>query len=135
MAESADISAWILLFVGFYALAAAAGELRAPNTWWAMLNDFERSPALRFLTGFVVLVIGATIYLANPWRPGDWLSILVSVIGGLAVAEGLLILAAGDRFIRFGRMLIGRAGRLWAAIAALFGIAAILVALASLQTI
>lgn len=133
MAESADISAWILFFVGTYALAAAAGELRAPNTWWAMLKDFERSPALRFVTGFVVLAIGAAIYLANPWRPGDWLSIAASVIGGVAIAEGLLMLAAGDRFLHVGRALIGRAGRAWAGFAALLGIALILLALSRMQ--
>ena len=126
MAEGADISGWIALFAGLYALAAAAGELRSPNTWWAMLKDLERSPALRFLTGLVTLALGATIYLANPWRPDDWLSIAVSVLGGIAVAEGLAILAAGERFLLFGRALLGRGGRGWAAFAALFGIAAIL---------
>src|SRR5690606_27131847 len=98
MAETGEISAWIAFFVGLYALAAAVSELRAPDTWMAMLAEFERGPALRFVTGIVVLAIGAAIYLVNPWIPGDWLSIAVGVIGGLAVAEGLLILAAGDRF-------------------------------------
>ena len=129
MAESADISAWIALFLGLYSLAAALGELRSPNTWWTMLKEFERSPVARFVTGLVTLALGATIYLVNPWRPDDWLAITVSVIGGLAVAEGLLILAAGERFLHFARALIGRAGRAWAAFAALFGIAAIVVGL------
>ena len=133
MATSASIPAWIALFVGLYALAAGVGELRAPNTWWTMLKEFERSPALRFLTGLLVLVLGAAIYLVNPWRPGDWLAITVSAVGGLAVAEGLLILAAGERFLHFARALLGRAGRAWAALAALLGIAAIVVALARLQ--
>jgi hypothetical protein len=133
MAEPSEISAWILLFVGLYALAAAVGELRSPNTWWAMLKDFERSAALRFLTGFTVLAVGAAIYLVNPWDRADWVSIAVSVIGGVAVAEGLLILAAGDRFLHFARALIGRAGRAWAGFCALLGVAAILVALSRLS--
>lgn len=133
MAESAQISAWIVLFVGLYALAAGLGELRTPNTWWAMLGDFERSPALRFLAGLVTLAIGAAISLANPWRPGDWLSVTVSAIGGMAVLEGLLMLGAGNRFIRFGRVLIGRAGRAWALFAVLLGVGAIAVALLRLQ--
>ena len=54
MAEPSQISAWILLFTGLYSLAAAAGELRTPNSWWAMLKDFERSPATRFLTGLLI---------------------------------------------------------------------------------
>lgn len=133
MAETGEISAWIAFFVGLYALAAAAGEFRAPDTWLAMLDEFERNPALRLLTGVVVLTIGAAIYLVNPWVRGDWLSIAVSVIGGLAVAEGLLILAAGDRYLRFARKLVGGYGRAWAAVAALFGIALVLVALSRMQ--
>jgi len=132
MAENADISAWIALFLGLYSLAAGTGELRSPNTWWTMLKEFERSPALRFVTGFITLTLGAAIYLVNPWRPDDWLAIAVSAVGGVAVAEGLLILAAGERFLHLARALIGRAGRAWAGFAVLFGIAAILVALSRL---
>ena len=134
MAETSQIPAWIALFLGLYALAAAAGELRSPNGWWMMLKEFERSAALRFVIGFICLAIGATIYLVNPWRPDDWLSIAVSVLGGLHVAQGLLILAAGERFLNMARALLGRAGRAWAGFAALAGIALILVALSRLQT-
>jgi hypothetical protein len=133
MAESADIPAWIALFVGLYALGAAVGELRAPNTWWMMLKEFERSPVLRFVTGYITLALGAAIYLVNPWRPDDWLAVTVTVVGGVVAAEGLLILAAGDRFLGLGRALIGRAGRAWALFAALLGLAAIAVGLSRLQ--
>ena len=133
MAEGADISAWIALFLGLYALAASLGELRSPNTWWTMLKDFERSPALRFVTGIVTLMLGAAIYLVNPWRPGDWLAIAVSVVGGVAVVEGMLMLAAGERFLHLTRALLGRAGRAWAGFGALFGIAAIVVAMMRLH--
>jgi len=133
MAETQDIPAWIALFTGLYSLAAGVGELRSPNSWWAMLKEFERSAGLRFFTGFVVLTFGAAIYLVNPWVPGDWLAIAVNVMGGLMVAEGLLILAAGDRFLHLARALIGRAGRAWAGFSVLFGAALILVALSRLQ--
>jgi hypothetical protein len=134
MASSADISAWIAFFVGLYALAAGMGELRNPNGWWVMLKEFERGPALRFVTGLFVLTLGAAIYLVNPWNPDDWLSIAVSVAGGLAAAEGLLILAAGERFLHLARALLGRTGRGWAAFSMLFGAAMVLVALSRLQT-
>lgn len=108
--------------------------MRSPGGWAVMLKDFERSPALRFLTGLVTLALGATIYLVNPWRPEDWLAIVVSVIGGIAIAEGLLILAAGERFLSMGRALLGRGGRVWAGFSALFGFAMLLVALSRLHT-
>jgi hypothetical protein len=129
MAATIDLPAWIALFMGLYSLAAAIGEFRQPGFWAAMLADFERTPALRFLTGFVVLFMGGAIYMASPWRPGDWLSVLVTVLGGAMALEGALILAMGDRFLGFARLLIGRASRAWAAVAALMGIALIAVAL------
>ena len=133
MAETSQISAWIALFVGLYALAAGVGELRSPNGWWMMLKEFERGAALRFVTGVVCLAIGATIYLVNPWVPGDWLSIAVSVIGGIHIAEGLLILASGERFLNLARAVLGRAGRLWAGFTVLAGIALIVVGMSRLQ--
>ena len=133
MAEAQDLPAWILLFVGLYSLAAAVGELRLPGTWARMLGDFERGPGLRFLTGFFVLSLGAAVYLVNPWRPDDWVAVLVSVMGGLMVAEGALILAMGDRFLGFARALIGRASTAWAGFSALLGFALIALALSRLQ--
>jgi hypothetical protein len=132
VAPSADISGWIALFLGLYALAAGVGEFRAPGGWNAMLLDFERSPGLRFLVGFICLALGAAVYLVSPWRAGDWLAITLNIIGGIAVAEGLLILAAGDRFLALARGLFGRAPALWAGVSALFGFAAIVAAMSRL---
>lgn len=132
MAQPAQIPAWIAFFLGLYSLASAVGEFRAPGGWAAMMADFERSPAARFLTGFVCVAVGAAIYLASPWRAGDWLAIVVNVLGGIAVAEGLVILAAGDRFLGFARRLLGNAPGLWAGVSALFGVAAIAAAMSRL---
>lgn len=133
MAEAHDVSAWILLFTGLYSLAAAVGELRVPGTWARMLGEFERGTALRFLTGLIVLALGAAVYLVNPWRPDDWMAIVVSVMGGLMVAEGALILAMGDRFLGFARTLIGGASKGWAGFSALLGFALIAAAMSRLQ--
>ena len=133
MAEAQDLPAWILLFVGLYSLAAAVGELRLPGTWAKMLADFERGPGLRFVTGFFVLSLGAAVYLVNPWRPDDWMAVAVSILGGLMVAEGALILAMGDRFLGFARALIGRAGTAWAGFSAVLGVALIVAAMSRLQ--
>ena len=104
-----------------------------PGTWAKMLADFERGPGLRFVTGFFVLSLGAAVYLVNPWRPDDWMAVAVSVLGGLMVAEGALILAMGDRFLGFARALIGRAGTAWAGFSAVLGVALIVAAMSRLQ--
>ena len=129
MAATQDVPAWILLFVGLYSLAAAVGELRQPGFWAKMLTDFERSPGLRFVTGFFLMSLGAAVYLVNPWRPDDWLAVVVSVLGGVMAAEGALILAMGDRFLGFARVLIGRASKAWAGFSAVLGFALIALAL------
>ena len=134
MAQGGDIPAWIAFFIGLYALAAGVGEIRSPGGWGVMLKEFERSVAIRYLTGLVTLALGATIYLVNPWVPEDWLAIVVSVIGGIAIAEGMLMLAAGERFLNFGRALLGRGGRVWAGFSALLGVAMVLVAMSRLHT-
>ena len=82
----------------------------------------------------MAFALGAAIYLVNPWRPDDWLSIAVSVLGGLGIAKGLLILASGERYLRLTRALLGRAGRAWASLAVLVGLAFVLAALARLPT-
>lgn len=132
MAEPFDIPAWIALFLGLYALSAAVGEFRRPGMWMATLQEFERSPGLSFITGLICIVLGATIYLVSPWRPEDWLAVTISVIGGLWTAEGMLILAAKDRFLGFARALFSHARMLWAGLSALIGIGLILAALARL---
>jgi hypothetical protein len=117
MADGIDIPAWIALFIGLYSASAAIGELRHPGGWVGMVAHFER------------LGLGAAIYLVSPWRPGDWLAVLVTVIGGGMVVEGALILAFGDNFLAFARRLMGAANRLWAGLSLLLGAALIVVAL------
>ena len=129
MADGIDIPAWIALFIGFYSASAAIGELRHPGGWVGMVAHFERDLGLRFLTGIVCLGLGAAIYLVSPWRPGDWLAVLVTIIGGGMVVEGALILAFGDNFLAFARRLMGAANRLWAGLSLLLGAALIVVAL------
>lgn len=129
MAEIQDIPAWIALFMGLYALGASIGELRSPGSWAAMLEDFEKHEGLRFLTGIVVLSLGATIYLVNPWQPDDWLSVVVTVMGGGMVVEGVVILGFGRPFLHFASQLLGVVNRVWALLAGALGIVLVCVAM------
>jgi len=129
MAENADIAAWITLFTGLYAIAAAIGELRHPGSWAAMLDDFEKKEGLRFVTGLILLALGAAIYLVNPWNPADWLSVVVTVLGGGMALEGLVMLAFGRAFMHFASGLLGTVNRFWALVAAVMGAVLVCVAL------
>ncbi len=134
MGSAADITGWITLFFGLYGLAAGVGEYRKPGFWRNMVREVRASSALQFLTGIFTLALGATIYLVNPFDPGDWLSILITVIGGWIFIEGMLIMAVGDWFMGFAGRLMGSGARVWPLIAILFGLAAIVTGLVRLQT-
>lgn len=124
-----DYTAWIVLVIGIYAASASIGELRTPGMWLRMVDDLERSPAARFLTGIVCLAIGTPLYLAGSWASGDWMAFAVRLIGAWAVIEGALFLAVGEPFMAFSRRLMGTATRLWAWLSLLLGLAAIAAAL------
>jgi hypothetical protein len=129
------MSSWIALFLGLALLAVSVAELRSPGGWLKLVEELEASFALRFLTGFFTMMFGAIVYLANPWGRGDWLSMLVTVIGGIGVAKGLLILAAPDRIMGLGRRILGHRSTLVAGIDALLGAALLFAALSRLQTV
>tara|TARA_R110000824_G_scaffold99123_1_gene236200 strand:- start:1008 stop:1412 length:405 start_codon:yes stop_codon:yes gene_type:complete len=133
MGSTGDISGWITLFFGLYGLAAGVGEFRNPGFWAKMVREVRASSALQFLTGMVTLTIGAIIYLVNPFDPSDWLSILITVIGGWIIIEGMLILALGDWFMGFASRLMSAASRPWAVLSIIFGFAAVFAGLVRLQ--
>lgn len=129
MALSLDPASWILLFVGLSLLAAGVGELRVPGTWLDAVTDFEQHPGLRMLAGFVTIALGAAILFANPLSVHDRLSLVAGLFSALALVKGLLLLAAGDRFIRGARKLLTKAASFWAGTAALIGIILIFTAI------
>ena len=133
MANADTITAWITFFFGLYAFAAGLGELRQPGFWADMLSDVKRSRALQFLTGMITLVLGATIFLVNPFNPADWLSILITVLGAWIFLEGVLIFAFGDWFLNFAGKMMGSGLRIWAIFSLILGILIIFVALWRLQ--
>ncbi|AMO72063.1 hypothetical protein [Sphingorhabdus sp. M41] len=133
MGNEGNITGWITFFIGLYAVAAGVGEFRRPGFWAKMLQEFRDSMALQFLTGIVTLAVGATIYLVNPWNPGDLLSILISVLGAWIFIEGALILAVGDWFLNVASKMMSAANRLWAGVSIAVGLLAIFAALVRLQ--
>lgn len=135
MAQASDLPAWIALFLGLAMLAVSVAELREPGGWAKLVEELAASVALRFVTGFVTLMFGALVYLAVPWNGADWLGMIVTVIGGIGVAKGLLILAAPDRIMGLGRKILGANSTLIAGIDALLGAGLLFAALSRLQTL
>lgn len=133
MGSTGDITGWIILFTGLYSVAAGLGEYRRPGFWAKMVREVRRSNAIQFLVGLITLTLGAVIYLANPFDPTDWLSILITVLGGWIIIEGLLFLAVPDLFLGFVEKMMNGVNRIWAALSIILGLLAIFAGLVRLQ--
>jgi hypothetical protein len=129
LASDFETSAWIVMVMGLYAAAAGVGELRVPGFWASMVDDLARSPAARFLTGLICMVVGGALYLVGSWDTAGWMVVLIKVIGGWMVLEGALILALGDWVMGLARRLMTAAPRLWALLSLLLGLGLIAAAI------
>ena len=117
----------LLVLIGLYELAAGIAGLTGAIDWPKMIDEFERSPALTFVTGFAAFAIGAAINIAHHhWT--DLPAIIVSAIGWIAMIEGLLIMVMPRPLLRFSRGLVGNQKAI-SLFAALFGAALILLGL------
>jgi hypothetical protein len=115
----------LLVLIGVYELAAGIAGLTGRIDWLAMLDEFERSPALTFVTGFAAFAIGAAINLAHHhWT--DLPAIIVSAVGWIALVEGVMLMVCPKPLLRVSRRLVGNQ-RLISLLAAGFGL--ILIAL------
>lgn len=117
----------LLVLIGVYELAAGIAGLTGRIDWLKMLDEFERSPALTFVTGFAAFAIGAAINLAHHhWT--DLPAIIVSAIGWIAIIEGVMLMVCPKPLLRFSRGLV-RNQKLISILAAGIGLALILLGL------
>ena len=110
-----DLTAWSSLLLGMAAMFAGIGALRKPGIWRVMLDEIERSPTLQFLCGLLELVIGAVVYLANPWlAQSDLLSCFMKAMGGGMMIEAIAILGFCDIYTQFWLRSLTHMHRGWA---------------------
>ncbi|MGE8142128.1 hypothetical protein ACQKOE_09155 [Novosphingobium sp. NPDC080210] len=122
MTGTFDPTAWAGMLLGLTATFAGIGALRKPGAWRVMLEEVERSPALQFLCGLMELLIGAAVYLANPFLPTDLLACVLKVMGGLMMVEALAILGFVDIYTQFWLRSLTHMHRGWAMSTVLLGI-------------
>ena len=57
MTTAIPLTLHLLVLIGLYELAAGIAGLTGRIDWLAMIDEFERSPALTFVTGFVAFAL------------------------------------------------------------------------------
>ncbi len=125
MTTATTLTLHLAVLIGLYELSAGLAGLTGRISWAALLDEFDRSPALTFVTGFMSFAIGGALILVHClWT--DVLAVIVSLIGWIALAEGLLLMIIPGPLIAFSRRLVGNQ-KLISLLAAGFGL--ILIAL------
>ncbi|NBC37547.1 hypothetical protein GTZ99_13410 [Novosphingobium sp. FSY-8] len=132
MQEIWDPTAWSSLLLGLAALAAGSGALRKPGVWQTMIGEVEASPALQFVCGMLELVVGALVYLSNPWIPADPLTCILKSLGGAMMIEALAIVAACDLYTQMWLKSLGNFHKGWAGITTTLGLALTIAGMARL---
>ena len=127
MTTAIPLTLHLLVLIGVYELAAGIAGLTGCIDWPKMLDEFERSPALTFVTGFAAFAVGAAINLAHHHFT-DLLAIIVSAVGWIVLVEGVAIMACPKPLLRFSRGLVGNQKAI-SILTALLGAALILLGL------
>jgi hypothetical protein len=127
MTTAIPLTLHLLVLMGIYELAAGLAGFTGSISWSAIIDEFDRSPALTFMTGFVVFALGGVVILVHCiWT--DPLAIVVSTIGWIAAVEGLLLMAVPRPLLAFSRRLVANQG-LISLLATGFGLLLILLGL------
>ena len=120
MTTATILTLHLAVLIGLYELSAGLAGLTGRINWAAMLDEFERSPTLTFVTGFMAFAIGGTLILVHClWI--DVLAVIVSLMGWIALAEGMLLMIMPGPLIAFSRRLVGNQ-KLISMLAAAFGL-------------
>ena len=83
-------------------LAAGIALLRHGDRMIAMLDTFEKSPALTYVTGAFTYALGAAVIIAHHvWL--DPLGVIVSLLGWIIALEGLLLIVWPEPLWSLGR--------------------------------
>jgi len=127
MTTAIPLTLHLLILIGLYELAAGLAGFTDSINWRAIIDEFDRSPALTLITGFMVFVLGGVLIIVHSiWT--DPLAIIVSAIGWIAAAEGLLLMAKPRALFAISRRLVGNQ-MLISTLATIFGLILIVLGL------
>ena len=73
-------------------IAAGIAALSGKISFQEMVAEFERSPGLTFISGFVTLILGMILVEYHNLWVNDW-RVLITVVGWLSLLKGILLIA------------------------------------------
>lgn len=87
-----SLSNFIAQIISITCLTLAIGTLLSTAHYDKVFKDFEKSPALTYMGGYLTLISGIIIvHYHNVWIL-DW-TVFITLLGWLAIAKGVVLLA------------------------------------------
>lgn len=81
-------------------LCAAIGIFSGRVSIEDIMKDYERSPGLMYLSGFITLVIGMILVTYHNRWDGGW-PVVVTVVGWLTLLKGVMLMAFPKAWLLF----------------------------------
>lgn len=122
MVADATLTEILARIFGLYMLAAGIGLALNSDNMLKMVEEMRQSAFAFYLGGLIAFVIGATIVsLHNDFSGG--LAIVITLIGWVGLAEGVIMLAFPKAMQAFADKLLGLigTGKAWGFAVAAFG--------------
>ncbi|MFZ5801642.1 MAG: hypothetical protein ACOY3K_00815 [Candidatus Omnitrophota bacterium] len=91
-------------------LSAGIAALSGRVSFGKIIEDYERSPALTFMSGFVTLILGMLLVTYHNLWVWGW-PVLITLIGWIALFKGVFLIAFPQMISRFKHRY--RDTRLW----------------------
>ena len=87
-----ELSILVARILALVYIAAGISALKGKPTFRQMVEDFEKSPALTYVTGFMTLVLGALLAAYHNIWVKNW-TVMITVIGWMALVKGVMLIA------------------------------------------
>ncbi len=84
--------------IGLYFICGGLAILNDRKVMAGMMQSLADQPVLGYLGGVMAFAIGGTILAVHSLWTG-WLAGFVTVVGWIALVEGVLLIAARERFL------------------------------------
>ena len=117
MHEPLDLTAWSSLFLGLFTLFTGIGAFRRPQFYREYVQRMSEAATGQLLTAMCEMILGALVYLANPWVPSDLLACYAKFVGGCMIVEALMLAGFCDIYSNFWLKNLSYQPRLWASFA------------------
>ncbi len=96
-----ELSIFVAKIFAIYFLVTGIGVLSGKMNVYKMLKSFEDSPALTFVTGLFLLIIGALLVQHHNIWSGSWWVVLITLLGWGTLLKGCIMMAYPQFLFQF----------------------------------